>query len=716
MQRSIPSRKLIPSLILTALAGHPAAWADTLAQASQTLPEVQVLEQPPLPEEPAGPVQGYVANRSATATKTNSAISQTAQAITVIGREQLEDQNTNDLGQALRYTPGIQGEPFGVEPRFTFFRIRGFDASTTGLFRDGLKLSNPGFAVSYGIEPFGAERIEVLRGPSSVLYGQASPGGLVNVVTRRPSQQTHREFGLELGSFDRKQATVDVGGAFQNNEEWSYRFTGLLRNSDTQVDFVNDDRVYIAPALSWRPNAATRFTLLTHYQKDDTVSSQALPVAGTLRANPNGPIARNRFTGEPGVDKYERQEFSITSLFEHALNENITLRQNTRYYETDLNDVVVFSNSLEPDQRTVGRAYFSSFGNLSSLTLDNQLEYRFALGAASHTLLAGLDYQDVKLGSIQAFGAAPSLDIYNPVYGAPVAIPAPFRNDTTDQQQLGFYLQDEIRYQQWIATVAGRYDDAKNTVNNQLNNTQTSQDDSATTGRASLMYQFANGASPYISYTESFLPALGRSASGQNFDPETGQQFELGLKYQPNAASLFNVALFELTRENYLTTNPTTFAQEQTGQARSRGLELEGLAALTSQLNLIASYTYTDVEITSSTNPAELNRRPVQTPEHLASVWLDYTLRGDVLGGAGLALGARYLGSTFADASNTLEVPSATVFDASIHYDWDQARFSLNIQNLFDREYSPSAYIRGSTPFTVAAQERTLQASVTYRW
>jgi len=416
------------------------------------------------------------------------------------------------------------------------------------------------------------------------------------------------------------------------------------------------------------------------------------------------------------VDKYEREEFSVTSILEHKLNDSVTLRQNTRYYQTDLNDVVVFSNSLQADQRTVDRAYFSSFGNLASLTLDNQLEYRFSLGAAKHTLLSGIDFQNVELDSIQAFGAAPSLDIYNPVYGSPVNIPAPFRNDSTEQQQLGFYLQDEIRYEQWIATLAGRYDEAKNKVNDLLMNRQSRQDDSATTGRASLMYQFVNGVSPYLSYTESFLPALGTDANGRNFDPETGQQFEVGVKFQPNAASQFNVALFDLTRENFLTTNPNTFAQEQTGEARSKGIELEALTAITDQLNLIASYTYTDVEITRSTDPAELNRRPVQTPEHLASLWADYTLRGDVLNGVGIGLGARYLGSTFADASNTLKVPNATVFDASIHYDWKQARFSLNIQNLFDREYEPSAYIRGGTPFTVAAQERTVQAQVSYRW
>lgn len=707
---------LTHAFVLAALGAPATLWADTVAQAGQTLPEVKVVEDTSLQESPTGPVNGYVANRSATATKTNSALAETAQSISVIGRDQLEDQNASDLGKALRYTPGIQGEPFGVEPRFTFFRIRGFDASTTGLFRDGLKLSNPGFSISYGLEPFGAERIEVLRGPSSVLYGQASPGGLVNFVTRRPTKETHREFGIEVGSFDRKQATIDIGGAIEGNDELSYRFTGLLRNSDTQVDFVHDDRVYVAPAITWQPSAKTSLTLLTHYQKDDTISSQALPAVGTLFPNPNGPIPRNRFSGEPGVDKYEREEFSVTSLFAHEINDSLTFRQNTRYYQTDLNDVVVFSNSLEPDQRTVGRAYFSSFGNLASVTLDNQLEYRFALGSAKHTLLGGVDYQDVQLDSIQAFGAAPSLDIYNPVYGAPVAIPAPFRDDNTEQQQLGFYLQDEIRYKQWIANIAGRYDDAKNKVNNKLMNTQSSQDDSASTGRASLMYQFANGMSPYVSYTESFLPALGTNANGQNFDPETGQQFEVGVKYQPNLASQFNVALFDLKRENYLTTNPNTFAQEQTGEAQSKGLELEALTAITRQLSLIANYTYTDVEITRSTDPAELNRRPVQTPEHLASVWANYTLGGEMFNGVGLGVGARYLGSTFADASNTIKVPSATVFDASVHYDWKQARFSLNIQNLFDLEYEPSAYIRGGTPFTVAAQERTLQAKVVYRW
>lgn len=698
------------------IAGDNANSADAAPEEVQTLPAVTVVSGAEA-ETATGPVDGYVAKRSATATKTDTPLAETPQSISVITQERLEDQNVTDLGEALRYTPGIQGEPFGVEPRFTFLRIRGFDASTSGLFRDGLKLSNPGFALSYGLEPYGAERIEVLRGPASVLYGQASPGGLVNFVTKRPTLEPLREVGIELGNFDRKQTTFDFGGAVDEDGKLSYRLTGLVRDSDTQLDFVEDERTYIAPALTLRPSEDTTWTVLTHYQNDDTRSSQALPANGTLFRNPNGRIPLDRFTGEPGIDRYEREEYSVTSLFEHRFNDAVTFRQNARYYKTDLDDVSVFSSAVEADQRTVNRGFFGNFSELDSFTIDNQLQYQFSAGAFRHTVLGGLDYQHIDADSRQFFGAAPSIDIFNPVYGAAVTEPPPFKDDNITQRQIGVYLQDQINYERWALTLAGRYDDAKSETDSRLFNTGTEQSDHAFTGRAGLLYKFDNGFAPYVSYAESFLPALGTDASGKAFDPETGKQYEAGVKYQaPSSRSFLAVSLFELTREDYLQTDPATFFQVQNGEARSRGVEFEGLANLTTGLDLIFSYTYTDVEIIESTVAAEEGQRPSQTPEHFASLWADYTLQDGPLRGLGIGGGMRYLGSTFGDDLNTVKVPNVTLFDAAIHYDWEQLRLAVNALNVFDRDYVASAFVRGTDAFAVAGQERTLRATLTYRW
>jgi len=261
----------------------------------------------------------YKAGSSTVGTKTDTPLIETPQSISVITSDQMEAQNVSTMAEALRYTPGVQSETFGFEPRTTFIKIRGFDATETGLYRDGLKLSNPGFAVGYSLEPYGAERVEVPRGPASVLYGQASPGGLVNYVSKRPTFDPFREIKFEAGTYDRFQGELDVGGALDERKTLAYRVTGLVRDSETQVDFIKDNRIYVAPALIWKPGDDTTLTFLSHYQKDDTKPSQRLPAEGTLRTNANGKIPTNRFTGEPNIDQYSREEFAVGYALEHRV-------------------------------------------------------------------------------------------------------------------------------------------------------------------------------------------------------------------------------------------------------------------------------------------------------------------------------------------------------------------------------------------------------------
>jgi iron complex outermembrane recepter protein len=670
-------------------------------------------------ETATSPVEGYVAGRSASATKTDTPLIETPQSISVITRERIEAQNVEDLGQALRYTPGIQGEPFGFEPRLTFLRIRGFDATTTSLFRDGLRLSNPRFAVSYGLEPYGAERIEVPRGPASVLYGQASPGGLVNYVSKRPTLVPFHEVELEVGNYDRHEGKFDLSGPIDADGTFSYRLTGLARESDTQVDFIADDRVFIAPAFTWRPSEDTALTLLARYQEDETRSSQALPAAGTLFPNPNGEIPLDRFTGEPAIDRYDRTEYSVSSLFEHRFNETWTFRQHARYQASDLDDVSVFSNAVRADLRTVERARFDNFGELDEVALDNQAQLEFTTGPLAHSGLFGLDYRRADIRSLQAFGDAPPIDIFNPVYGAGVPTPPVFKDDEIDLEQLGLYLQDQIKlYDRWVFQLGGRYDWADTEIENNLApEAPVGRDDGEFTGRAGVVYLSDIGLAPYFSYAESFLPPIESTASGELFEPETGRQYEVGVKYQPPGVNSFvTVALFDLTRENFIQFNPTSFAPEQTGEARSRGIELEGVASFDFGLDLIATYTYQDVEITETNNPVELGQRPTQVPEQTASLWADYTIQGGALNGLGFGGGVRYLGSTFGDEANTLKVPDVTLFDAVIHYDWNRFQFAVNAQNVFDNEYIASAFVRTGSPFAVAGQERTIIGSLRYRW
>jgi iron complex outermembrane receptor protein len=665
-----------------------------------------------------GPVDGYVATRSATGSKTDTPLIETPQSISVITRDQLDDRDVQTFSEALRYTPGIIAEPYGFEPRLSFLTLRGFDSATTGLFRDGLLLANPGYVVTYNPEPWGAERIEVPRGPASVLYGQGSPGGLVNYVSKRPTDAFFAEVGVEGGSHERKQGRFDVGGRLVESGALTFRLTGLLRDAETQLDFVEDDRQFLAPALTWRAGPDTTFTFLASYQQDDTKNSQAVPAAGSLFGNPNGKIPRSRYTGSLDVDDYDRTEYSLGYEVEHRVSDKIAFRQNARVNTVDLNDIVVYTTGVLADQRTITRSVFASSGELAGWTVDTQLQTDIDHRLANHSLLWGVDFQRLDLRSKQSIGAAANLDVFSPDYSAATTIPAPFKDDDTAQTQIGFYLQDQIHIgEHWVVTLGGRYDVASTETESRLFGTLTEQDDEAFTGRAGVVYLFDFGLAPYASYSESFLPAIGTDASGRPFDPELGRQYEVGAKYQPSGYDSFiTVALFELTRKDFLQTDPASFLQVQTGEVRSRGIEMEGVASFDFGLDITASLTWMDLEVTESATPGQAGMRPTFSPERYASLWADYTVPTGMLAGLGVGAGVRYIGENYGDALNTLEIPSYTLFDAALHYDWNGLRLGLHAHNLFDKEFVGSCYFRGTSALCTYGESRAVRVSLDYRW
>ncbi|MEW6246202.1 MAG: TonB-dependent siderophore receptor [Nitrospirota bacterium] len=663
--------------------------------------------------------KGYVTEDATSATKSATPLVETPQSITVITRDRMTAQEVNTIAEALRYTAGVQAEPFGFEPRFTFLRFRGFDATTNGLFRDGLQLRNPGFAVSYNLEPYGAERIEVLRGPASFLYGQGSPGGLLNYITKRPTRESFHELQFLSGSFGRNEGRLDFGGRLTDSDAFSYRLTGLFRESGTQIDQVPFDRVYIAPAVTWRAAASTQITLLAHFQKDQLRSSQALPAEGTLRTNPHGRVSPARFTGFPDIDKENRTESAVGYILEHRLAPDWDFVQKLRYTMTELDLMNVFSNTFAADKRTIGRGAFGSLGKLNALTVDNQVHGRFSTGPLQHAVLGGVDFWRITVKLRQTFAAASSIDIFNRFdYGAPFTLPSVFLDQHVTQLQTGIYLQDQVKlYDRLLLTVGGRHDWATNdTRDNMTPSASLRQHDRKATGRAALTYLFDIGLAPYISYSTFFLPSIGLSPTGQPFTPETGRQYEAGLKYQPKGSrSFLTAALFDLTRENYVQVDPGTFFQVQRGKARSRGLELEGLASFDNGLDLIATYTLLDNEVLKSADPREIGKRLTQTPAQFGSVWAKYTVPDGTWKGLGIGGGARYTGHTYSDVANTFRVPSFVVGDAVVDYVWRNYRIALNITNIFNHD-AFSCFDRGGTNFCVFGERRTVVGTVAYRW
>lgn len=669
---------------------------------------------------------GYVTDEITSATKTGAPLEETPQSVSVVTRDQLAAQGVDRVTEALRYTSGTQGETFGIDTRRFFFRFRGFDNSKSGLYRDGLQLRNPTNRLGYDPEPYASERIEVPKGPSSVLYGAGSPGGLVNFVTKRPTQEPFREVVAEAGSHNRFQGKLDLSGPIDDDGTFSYRLIGVARESDTQVNHIPYNRLFAAPSLSWRPSDATTLTLQGRYQQDETRSSQRLPVQGTLDSNPNGDIPVDRFLGEPDFGEYDRQQWSVSSLFSHEFNDAWSVDQKTRYYSTDIEDVSVFGNrsGLSSDQRTLNRSSFENFPHLDGVATDNQMQYEGTTGAVDHTVLAGLDVQWIRLTQRENSGspfsstgpAPPSIDVFDPTFGQTIPEPTRSKDNEITQRQVGVYLQDQLRFRNWIATLNGRFDWATTDRENNLTNTETEIEDSEFSGRVGLVYDSDLGLNPYASYSQSFLPLIGKDPNGDPFEPETGEQWEAGLKYQPpESNSSVTVSLYDLTRQNF-TQFTETFQEVQTGEATSHGVEVEADVSLSAGLDLTASYTQQDVEITESTTAAEEGEIPPQVREQMASLWADYTLQSGVLEGFGVGAGIRHLGDSYGDTPNTLKAPRTTLVDATVHYDWQGFRLQVNADNVLDEEYVASTFPFGSSEYATYGPTRTVTARLRYRW
>ena len=665
--------------------------------------------------------------RAVTATKVEAPIVETPGSISVVTRDRLDRQGvTGSLTEILRYVPGIQAEPYGLDPRVDRFFIRGFNASGFGLYRDSLQLPSFGDSDrSFRIEPYGLERLEILRGPSSVLYGNGSLGGLVNTISKRPTATRLAEVELEAGNFNRYAGKFDLGGPLDQAGTFSYRLTGLARESDTQVDFSPDNRLYIAPALTWRPNERTSLTLLAHYQRIKTAgNSESLPAEGTLFASPNGRLPRSRSSQEPGFAGQVNEEYSVGYALEHRFSGAVIFRQNLRYDHLDVDAKVVFSSGYDPDdanQRSLLRAAFTGVEHVQAFAVDNHAQADFATGPVQHTLLAGVEYKHIDFDDAQGFGGAPSIDIFNPTYGAAIEAPALFLDSNTRQSQIGLYLNDRMKIDDhWIVSLGGRQDFVSKRLSDKLSASSAHTKDKAFSGSAGLLYLADNGLAPYFNYSESFLPVFGSDRNGKAFEPETGRQYEVGLKYQPRGSDSFvSVAGFDLTRRNVQTPDPVApdIASVQTGEQRSRGIEVEAVASLLRKsLNLTAAYTDQDVKITRSTAGDE-GKRPIIVPSHLASFYADYAFPDGTLAGLGVGAGVRYQGPTFADPANTFKVPGFALVDASLRYDIGPIRLALNANNLFDKRYAGTCFsFVGSPTSCTYGAARTVIGTARYRF
>lgn len=675
------------------------------------------------PEHESDP-DGTIAPRSAvTGTRTETPIVAVPQAISVIPRRQLDEQAVKSVGDGLRYTPGVYADSrIGGVLESVFLRgFGGFAAGATNpQLLDGLPLAKGGGWAAQVIDPYALDRIEVLRGPASVLFGQASPGGVVDMVGKRPTGQPYHEILLTTGNRNRAEAAFDSGGPLGTN--WGYRLTGLGRRVDEQADHSRQQRLLLAPTLVWTPDAATRLTLTGFYQNDpDNNFAGWLPAAGTLLPGPAGAIRRSFFAGEPGFDRYDRQQYMLGYALEHRFSDAWTLRQSARYAHIDTRFEGVAVNFIFPfaTATRLNRAASWSDEAVDALAFDQQIETRFATGPLRHTLLIGIAYQGSWADTrASGFGYAPPIDFLAPVYGQPFGRPPLAQAYRQGWDRIGVYAQDQIRLGRLAVTLGGREDRSKLATADRLTATTVRQDDRAFTGRIGAAFLFENGLAPYASYSTSFEPVLGTRFDGRAFQPSRARQSEAGIKYQPPAIDGFvAVSGFDITQTHVSTADPLhPFFTIQSGEVGSRGIEVEARAALTGRLKVIGAYTYLDTTVRRDTDTARIGKRFVAVPEQLASLWSDYRFPG----GMSLSAGVRHIGRSAGDPGDTFRVPAVTLIDGAVRYDFGAGKpalkglqAALNISNLLDRTYVASCFNAGGCFY---GNGRVVTTSLGYRW
>jgi len=674
-----------------------------------------------------GPVQGYSASRSATGTKTDSPILTTPQSISVVTKDQIRDQGAQTVQEALQYTPGISIQSYGANAFFDGYKVRGFDAIQ---YLDGLRLPVDGISFAMPkIETYGLERLEVLKGPSCGLYGQTNPGGFVNMISKRPTETKHYDFETTFGNFNYRQGAFDIGGPVDKNGEFLYRIVGLGRLADTQTDFVQDNKLFIAPSFTWRPTNDTSFTVLSQYQKIDNKGyQQYVPAEASFMYNLNGRIPYSRYIGEPGLDGYKLEQSSIGYEFAHRFDNNLQFRQNLRYMEVSNDLQSVRSEGMVPNGTMVARSYNYVVAKAQNFTLDNQLQADFQTGWLTHKVLVGLDYLHQTGSSDYRTTSITPINAYNPVYGAsvlPASSLAPFMLLNNKVDQAGLYAQDQIKLDRWTLSMTGRQDWVDTQVTSGASfppaGTYT-RSDSAQTGRIGLNYLFDFGLSPYANYSTSFVPNANASRTGQSFKPTTGEGWEVGVKFKPLGSNLMlTAAYFDIRQNNVLTADPVNpFYNVQTDAVRSRGVELEARGNVTRELEIIAGYSHTEAKNASSLSGATgkyVNGVPIDQ----ASLWAKYTWFDGPLAGLGLGAGVRYVGKSYGDLMNTFAIPDYTLVDAAISY--DLAYLSPNMKgwsteitgkNLGDRYYVASCLT--GTAYCGLGTSRTVLGTLRYSW
>lgn len=654
------------------------------------------------------------------ATKLATPDIETPQSVSIVTREQFEEQGATSVRQAVSYTPGVYSNQIGASNRFDYIVLRGFsDGSLDNVYLDGLKMmGDTNSHSSLVVDPWFLEDIEVVRGPASVLYGRSSPGGIVALTSRKLSFDAGGEVKLFAGNNNQRGAAFDVTGALDDNDRVAARLSGMTRYADSQFGPLKEERYALMPSLTWRITDQTRLDLMAYLHRDPEGGSHSgLPYDGTVVPHYGQKISNTFYEGEDDYDKYDRRENMVGYNIEHMFDSGWSVRQKLRYLHTDVELNQVYAAGWL-NETELNRGYSGSDEKMSAITLDNQLDGSFDTWQVNHRLLVGIDYQDRSNNTTGFYGAFPPIDAFNPVYGAKPDYIDMYAREKHKLRQTGYYLQDQMSWDRWRITLGGRYDQVSVSNIDKIKDTRSDLDKNNFSTRVALLYLFDNGFAPYVSYSTAFTPTSFADENGNLLDPMKGKQWEAGLKYEPEGLnSQFSASVFRINQTNIATKEEPTDPYRSIGEIESEGVELEAISQLTDSFRLQAAYTYTDIRYKKS-SPEEQGKRAVYAPRNQASAWLSYDVKSGPLDGLTLGSGVRYVNGITSDRLNTHTLPSYTLVDMVIGYDLTNIGINglsaqLNVNNLTDKRYVAAC---NSLSYCYFGAERSIVGSVSWKF
>ncbi|WP_265462927.1 TonB-dependent siderophore receptor [Aeromonas salmonicida] len=650
-----------------------------------------------------------------TAMKVEVPMAETPRAVSVVNREELDQHAVLKLDESLRYRSGVLTGLYGSDNNTDWLKVRGFDAAS---YLDGSILFGSGYYL-WTPEPFGLQSVEVLKGPASMLYGVAPPGGVINAISKRPTAIPQGQVNLQLGSRDHRQIGVDVSDALTDNSR--YRMVALYKERDGVLDGTYNDRVYLAPSVTFDLSDRTSLTLLASFLHDEGVPTNGFfPVYGTLNTS-GGQIDPSTNLSQPDYDRNRNTQISTGYELAHQLNQSWEFKQNVRF---NYNDLLLRQTYIFPtyEGTTAYRGLVYRDGNTKSATMDNQMVGYWNTDSTEQTLLLGLDLQrHVNEGQEADNYGMGSINTMNPDYsGFPGFDESTATYQKTTMAQEGIYAQHQIRWdERWLLTGGGRFDYVETHNISKTYDRDEKQYDHALSLSGSLMYLADNGISPYLAYSESFLMLPGIDPNTKtSYKSREGKLYEAGVKYAPAFLDGYiNLALFDLEQSNALVSSGSG-QQTQAGEMTSQGVELEGSVQATEALRLTAAYTYTDAK-TNDTGKGD--RRASLIPRHIASFWGNYKVQQGVASGLELGTGVRYVGSSvgigavnadYTPIYGSAQVPAHTVWDAMIGYDFAKNwRAQLNVNNLLGE-----TYVASCDYYCYYGEPRSVVGSINYRW